>query len=266
MREPPLTRRRFLERIAAVGGATMAYEAMTALDLLAAPEQDRFELRGQVSGIRVVILGAGLAGLTVAYELGKLGYGCQVLEARPRPGGRVFTVRRGTVSEEDGPPQQVCAFDEGLYYNPGAMRIPHHHGLTLEYCRELGVALEPFINHCDGTFFYQHQADGLIDRRVRVREAQTDLDGYIAELLCKALSQESLDAELTADDTEKLVEYLRRAGALDDKAQYRGSARRGYAIEPGAGDVEGKASEPFDFGELLRSKVGLYLHPDYDYQ
>jgi monoamine oxidase len=260
-----LTRRTFLERLAEVGGAAMAYEAMTALGLLAAPVRERFELRGQVAGVRVAIIGAGLAGLTVAYELGKLGYACQVLEARPRPGGRVFTARRGTVGEEDGP-EQVCAFDEGLYYNPGAMRIPHHHHLTLDYCRELGVAVEPFINHCDGTFLYQHQSQGLSQRRVRVREARTDLDGYIAELLCKALSQESLDTPLTEQDKEALVEYLRRSGALSDTSQYRGSTRRGYATEPGAGDVEGRRSDPFDFGELLRSKTGLYLQADYDYQ
>jgi monoamine oxidase len=77
----------------------MAYEAMTALGLLAAPEQERFELRGQIAGVHVVILGAGLAGLTVAYELGKLGYLCQILEARARPGGRVLTsmtIRNGS--------------------------------------------------------------------------------------------------------------------------------------------------------------------------
>src|SRR5262249_43495760 len=159
-----------LERIAATGGAAMAHEAMTALGLLAAPPaQERFELRGQVPGTRVVILGAGLAGLTAAYELGKLGYACQVLEARARPGGRVFTVRRGTVSEEPGSPQ-VCQFDEGLYYNPGAMRIPHHHRVVHEYCRELGVAVEPFINHCDSTYLYQQKAEGLAGRRVRTRE------------------------------------------------------------------------------------------------
>ena len=141
-----LTRRQLLERIAATGGAGLAYEAMAALGLLAMPAQERFDLRGQVSSVRVVILGAGIAGLTVAYELGKLGYTCQILEARARPGGRVFTVRRGTTSEEDGS-SQICAFDEGLYYNPGAMRIPHHHRTALEYCRELGVAIEPFINH-----------------------------------------------------------------------------------------------------------------------
>jgi monoamine oxidase len=113
------------------------------------------------------------------------------------------------------------------------------------------VAIEPFINQCEGTFLYQHKADSLAGRRVRTREARTDFDGYIAERLCKALSQESLDTALTKDDAELLVEYLRRAGALDEKAQYHGSTRRGYDIEPGPGDLEGKPSEPIDFGELL---------------
>src|SRR5262245_39179972 len=112
-----LTRRQLLERFALAGGASMAYEAMTGLGLLEAAQQAPFELRGQGGGTCVAIIGAGLAGLTVAYELGKLGYRCLVLEARGRPGGRVHTVRRGTVSEEDGP-GQVAAFDEGLYFNP----------------------------------------------------------------------------------------------------------------------------------------------------
>ena len=134
-----LTRRHFLERVAATGGASLAYETMSGLGLMAAQPAAPFGLRGEGKGVRVVVIGAGLAGLTVAYELGKLGYHCQVLEARERPGGRAHTVRRGTISEEDGPPQ-TCAFDEGQYFNCGAMRIPYHHTTTLAYCRELGVA------------------------------------------------------------------------------------------------------------------------------
>ena len=80
-----LTRRGFLLRAAAAGGASLVYEAMTGLGLLAAPTQPRFDLSGRVSGVRVLVLGAGLTGLTVAYELGKVGYDCRVLEARSRP-------------------------------------------------------------------------------------------------------------------------------------------------------------------------------------
>jgi len=139
----PLTRRDLLNRIAAAGGASLVYDAMTGLGLLEAQTRAPFDLQGQVDGVRVVVIGAGLAGLTAAYELNKLGYRVQVLEARPRPGGRVHTVRRGTVSEEDGPPQ-TAAFDDGLYFNCGAMRIPYHHATSLHYCRELQVPVETF--------------------------------------------------------------------------------------------------------------------------
>ena len=210
----PLTRRHFLEQIAAVGGATVAYESMTALGLLARPAQAPFELHGRVDGVSVVVLGAGLAGLTVAYELGKRGYRVQVLEARARPGGRAHTVRRGTVSEEDGP-SQVGAFDEGQYFNAGAMRIPHHHSAVMAYCRELDVAIEPFCNECDGAYLYQTRTPALAARRVRQREARADLDGYVAELLAKAIAQDRLDEPLTGDDRERLIAYLREMGALD---------------------------------------------------
>ena len=162
----PLTRRRFLKRVAAAGGVSLAYEAMTGLGLLAAPSQAPFNLSGRVSGVRVVILGAGLAGMTVAYELGKVGFDCRVLEARARPGGRVFTVRRGTTSEEDGS-SQTAAFDQGQYFNAGPMRISHHHHTTLSYCRELQVATDVFVPDCESAYLAQTRGP-LAGRRVRL--------------------------------------------------------------------------------------------------
>src|SRR6185503_17324861 len=137
-----LTRRLFLERLTGTAGAAMTYEAMAAIGLLPTPATAApFELRGPTTGASILVLGGGLAGMSAAYELLKLGYDCRVLEGRTRPGGRCHTIRRGTVSEEAGS-GEVCAFDEGLYYNPGPMRIPHHHQITLGYCRELGVPVE----------------------------------------------------------------------------------------------------------------------------
>ena len=199
-----LTRRHFLTRAAAMGGASLMYEAMTGLGLLASPTQAPFDLSGRVQGIRVVVLGAGLTGLTVAYELGKVGYDCRVLEARPRPGGRVLTVRRGTVSEEDGP-QQTATFDDGLYFNAGPMRISHHHRTTLAYCRELQVPVEVFVADSDSAYLYQTRSSTLTGQRIRLREARADFDGYIAELLSKALSQAQLDQPLTTEDRERLL-------------------------------------------------------------
>jgi monoamine oxidase len=252
-----LTRRRFLARIAAAGGGSLVYEAMTGLGLLAAPSQVPFGLTGRVSGVRVVILGAGLAGMTMAYELGKVGHDCRVLEARPRPGGRVFTVRRGTVSEEDGP-NQKAAFDADLYFNAGPMRISHHHHTTLAYCRELRVATEVFVPDCESAYLLQTRG-GLAGRRIRLREARADFDGHIAELLSKALSQPALDRPLTVEDRDRVLAYLRNLGALDETRQYRGSERRGL-------DERGRPSAPLALGELFGGIPDFYVQTDWSSQ
>ncbi len=44
-------------------------------------------------GNDVVVIGAGLAGLTAARELQRLGHNVYVYEARSRPGGRIWTDR-----------------------------------------------------------------------------------------------------------------------------------------------------------------------------
>ena len=252
-----LTRRRFLEGVATAGGASLVYEAMTGLGLLAAPAQAPFGLSGRVSGVRVVILGAGLAGMTVAYELGKVGFDCRVLEARARPGGRVFTVRRGTISEEDGP-AQAAAFDQGLYFNAGPMRISHHHHTTLAYCRELQVPTEVFVPDCESAYLAQTRGP-LAGQRIRLREARADFDGHIAELLSKALSQTQLDQPMSAEDRDRVLTYLRRLGALDEKRQYRGSSRRGP-------DAQGRPSAPVPLRDLFSGIPDFYVQTDWSSQ
>lgn len=78
---------------------------------------------------RVVVIGAGLAGLAAAHELARTGVEVCVLEARGRPGGRVHTLR--------------APFDDGLYAEAGAVFVPGHHATTLRYLREFGLALQP---------------------------------------------------------------------------------------------------------------------------
>jgi monoamine oxidase len=79
---------------------------------------------------KVIIIGAGLAGLTAAYELKRVGHEVIILEARLRPGGRIYTLR--------------APFSDGMYAEAGASRIPDNHHWTLKYVKRFGLALEPF--------------------------------------------------------------------------------------------------------------------------
>jgi monoamine oxidase len=243
-----LTRRTFLEQAGFVGGTALVMSAMRSWELMAAQAGPRPVLSGRPSARRVVVLGAGISGMTVAYELGKLGYDVRILEARDRVGGVNWTIRRGTTHTELGPggETQTCDFDEGLYLNGGPWRLPHWHTGVLGYCKELGVPLEIFINEAEASYFYYEGANigPLANTRVRLREVKADLLGYTCELLSKAIDTDALDLPLTAADKERFVGFLVNEGYLStaDHAYRKTSAR-------GPGD-------PHDFRALLQAGFG----------
>jgi monoamine oxidase len=61
--------------------------AMTSWDLMAGQAGIRPVLTGRPNGVKVLILGAGVSGPVVGYQLGRLGYDFRILEARGRVGG-----------------------------------------------------------------------------------------------------------------------------------------------------------------------------------
>jgi monoamine oxidase len=254
---PGLSRRRFLNLVGRAGGAGAAYRTMAAMGLLPVPEAYAGppELpAGSGTGLRVVIIGAGIAGMVAALELGKAGYRCRVLEARSRPGGRNWTLRSGDVVEETSGIRQSVGWDAGdhLYFNPGPARIPYHHQGILSYCRMLGIALEPFVNDNRGAYFHD---DAVFDGKpVLLRRAITDARGFVAELAGKALDRGALDAAVTTEDGERIRAFLRSFGWLDRGLRYRGSTRAGYAEPPGGGDAIGIANPPLDITQLLHSR------------
>ena len=110
----PVSRRSFLTNIARVGGAGAAYAALEALgaSALAIGEAHAYSgpppmAAGIGKGKTVTIIGAGMAGLTSAYELSKAGFVCTVLEARSRPGGRNWTIRGGDLVQQIDGTQKV---------------------------------------------------------------------------------------------------------------------------------------------------------------
>jgi len=258
------TRRQFLNAIAKVGGQSAVYLTMLGLGLLKAPPAHAAPpALPKVAGVKIAILGAGVAGLAAAYELGKVGYDVTVLEARKRVGGRVWSIRGGTSIVQNGAPDQEAHFAPGHYFNAGAGRIPGDHRTILSYAKQFGVPMEVMVN---------------VDRRVKFdfggvevseRQAVNDTRGRISELLAKALNKGALDQELTGVDKEKLLAYLRAYGDLDPAFAYAGSPRSGYSAAPGAYEHAPKAVAALDLAAMQRATFwgpGLLFEEGIDQQ
>lgn len=100
---------------------------------------------------KVLIVGAGVAGLSAAYELKRAGHVPVILEAQQRVGGRVHTLRQ--------------PFADGLYADVGAMRIPRAHALTMYYIEKFGLSTNDFTMDNPRAHYY------LGGRKVRAADA-----------------------------------------------------------------------------------------------
>jgi len=89
---------------------------------------------------KIIVVGAGMAGLVAGYELQQAGHDVKILEARERVGGRILTLRE--------------PFSNGLYAEAGAMRLPSTHKLVQAYIQKLGLQTTGFTKANPNSFFY----------------------------------------------------------------------------------------------------------------
>jgi monoamine oxidase len=266
------SRRELLKLIGLTAGSAAMYQAMTSLGYAAeSGYKGRIKLEGNPKGASVLILGAGLAGMVAALELRQAGYKVKVLEFNHRAGGRNWSLRGGDSYTELGGATQRCAFDAGLYFNPGPWRIPYHHHGLLDYCKRLGVKLEPFqqLNHNA----YLHSAKAFGGRPQRIREIKTDFQGHTSELLAKVVQKGQLDELVTKEDREVLLQSLRWWGALDKDYTYKTSLDtsefRGYERDPGGGlGAEPVAGQVIGLSDILQSRLwqALAVFAEYEFQ
>ena len=108
---------------------------MTRRDLLKAAVVPAISLpvRGASRPKKILIVGAGLAGLSAAYELVRSGHQVTVLDARDRPGGRVLTLRD--------------AFADGQYAEAGAETFSATHNFVQHYVQTFQLDTNPAWNY-----------------------------------------------------------------------------------------------------------------------
>lgn len=110
----------------AVGAAGLLNACRKGVDVI---DQDTGDdsLRAAGTQPKIIIVGAGIAGLTCAHYLRKAGYASKIFEASSRPGGRIMT-RYNTTSP-------------GLYTELGGEFIDSNHQTMLSLCRHFNLPL-----------------------------------------------------------------------------------------------------------------------------
>lgn len=200
----------------------------------------------------IIVIGAGLAGLAAAHQLTQAGHPVTVLEARTRPGGRVYTLRE--------------PFTDGLYAEAGAFWIAGNHDLTLKYARLFDL---PLVPHTVRTVFGHYYGRGQhlplanladLPYDLTPTEAALDFNGLFLNYFGPALQAVGktdltgqIDPALGYYDRITVADYLRQRGA---SAAAIALLRLGYL------DLWGNGVESYSVLQLLRDLV-LNTAPNY---
>ncbi len=203
-----LDRRKFLSQSLMAATGIAAWQIKP--DVLALPKTGAAK--------KVIVIGAGLAGMSAAYELVQAGHEVTVLEARKRSGGRVWTLR------DDYP--------EGMYAEAGATNVFDNHEWTNKYLKLLNVAIQPMEQTVGASIYYIRgkrvvmkpgsPPDNLIDWPLELKADEKGLSRgqlwakYVVPVVKELGDLEAADwpsDSLKRFDRVSFTEFLRQQGA-----------------------------------------------------
>ena len=194
-----LTRRSFLKKTAATT-SLVAFSPLTISSIINGSSDDK----------RIIVVGAGLAGLSCAYELNQAGFNVILIEARSRPGGRVRTYRD--------------PFADNLYAEMGAEYVDSTDNLVKQYCNKFGLKVLPAKQY-DGVY--------VRGRRLSMKGIQSGTDSlpfegiqkgklfgqevqYIQKWIDLVKQKGETSPEVLALDNISVEEVLKKGGAPKD--------------------------------------------------
>ena len=204
---------------------------------------------------RIIVVGAGVAGLVLTYELAQRGANVELWEATARVGGRNRSIRHGECLEEIGHPSQICNLPHEGYVNAGPGRISHHHRAVLHYCRKFALSLKPYQTLNRAALLHRYFPDVQQDLVVRNRQVQFDGQGRIGELAAKVGPWLATDGPVTPELADAMRDWLHDNFEVteqeDGEWRYQSSGRAGYQQQRGGAEDQGVPEKPLSLEQLL---------------
>ncbi|NWV13599.1 OXLA oxidase, partial [Ptilonorhynchus violaceus] len=181
---------------------------------------------------RVVVVGAGIGGLTAAKLLRDAGHTVTILEMSNQVGGRIQTYR------PEG---------QDWYVELGPMRLPGKHRLVREFIRQFGLKLNPFIQRDDNTWYFL--------KGTRVRAGEVDRNPDILNYTVTPSERGKSAGQLYREALDKALKTFQTTDCRKYLAQHDSFSTKEYLIKVGGlsrGAVE-------MIGDLLNEDSGFYL-------